>query len=271
MARERRAGVRRWRRVLRTGALIFALGMQPLATKAHAVEQGAIAMHGAPALPPDFDHLPYVNPQAPRGGRLAMCYLGTFDSLNPFNLKAGSTAQGLIGNVYESLMTRSLDEPFTLYGLIARSIDTNEARSEVTFRLDPAARFSDGTPITADDVLFTFNLLKNKGRPQQRAAFSLIKSVDSPDPTTVHFDLAGLDDREMPLTLGLLPVLSKAHTDPAAFDDTTLTPPIASGPYRVAAVVPGQRLTLTKNPDYWARDRAIRRGMFNADTVTIDY
>lgn len=228
-------------------------------------------MHGKPALAPDFDYLPYVDPSARKGGRLAMCYLGTFDGLNPFNLKAGSTAQGLNLNVFETLMTRSLDEPFTLYGLIARSIDTDEARQSVTFHLDPDARFSDGSPVTAADVLFTFELLKTKGRPQQRAAFSLIKAVDSPDPQTVHFNLSGLQDREMPLTLGLMPVLSKAHTDPAAFENTTLDPPLATGPYRVTSVVPGQRLVLQKNPDYWARDKPIRRGMFNPETVTIDY
>lgn len=255
----------------RRSAFAAAAMLATAAAPAAAAERGGIAMHGEPALPAGFDHLPYVDPAAPKGGRLAMCYLGTFDSLNPFNLKAGSTAQGLNLNVYETLMTRSLDEPFTLYGLIARSIDTDEGRHAVTFRLDPAARFSDGTPVTAADVLFTFELLKTKGRPQQRAAFLLVKAVDSPDPQTVHFDLSGLQDREMPLTLGLMPVLSKAHTDPAAFEDTTLDPPLATGPYRVAQVVPGQRLVLQKNPDYWARDKAIRRGMFNPDTVTIDY
>ncbi len=250
------------------GGLLLAAA--PLAC-ARAVDAPSIAMHGAPALPADFSHLPYTNPEALKGGKLAMCYLGTFDSLNPFNLKAGSTAQGLNTNVFETLMTRSLDEPFTLYGLIARSIDTDAARDEVTFHLDPQARFSDGSAVTADDVIFTFNLLKQKGRPQQRAAFSLIKSVDSPDPLTVHFDLRGLNDREMPMTLGLMPVLPKNHVDPKAFDDTSLAPPIATGPYRVASVVPGQRLTLQKNPDYWAKDKPIRRGMFNVDTVTIDY
>jgi peptide/nickel transport system substrate-binding protein len=238
---------------------------------AGAIAAPAIAMHGDPALPADFDHLPYVRADAPKGGRLAMCYLGTFDSLNPFNLKAGSTSQGMNVNVYETLMTRSFDEPFTLYGLVAKSIDTDDKRSFATFHLDPDARFSDGTPVTADDVIFTFNLLKTKGRPQQRAAFGLVRSVSAPDPLTVHFDLTGIGDREMPLTLGLLPVLSKAHTDAAAFDDTTLTPPIATGPYRVASVNPGQRVVLQKNPDYWARDKPVRRGMFNADTVTIDY
>src|SRR5208282_2887543 len=120
----------------------------------------AIAMHGRPALPPDFDHLPYVNPEAPKGGRLNLAYLGAFDSLNPYNVKALSTAQGLVGNVYQSLMARSADEPFTLYGLIARSIETDEARDRVVFRLDPAAHFSDGERITAADIVFSFNLLK---------------------------------------------------------------------------------------------------------------
>ena len=231
----------------------------------------AIASHGAPALSLPFAAYPFVNAVAPKGGRLSLCFLGTFDSLNPFNLKAGSTAQGLIVNVYESLMTRSPDEPFTLYGLIASSLDTDDARSFVTFHLDPAAHFSDGTPIRAADVLFTFDLLKTKGRPQQRTAFSLIHAVQASDPLTVRFDLQGLDDREMPLTLGLMPVLSKAHTDPAHFDDTTLAPPVSSGPYTIAAVDPGQKLQLRRDPNYWARDRAVRRGMFNFDTVDLTY
>ena len=228
-------------------------------------------MHGTPALPAGFPRLPYAAADPVVGGRLAMCFLGTFDSLNPFNLKAGSTAQGLNVNVYETLMARSADEPFTLYGLLARSVDTDEARSAVTFHLDPAARFSDGAPVTAADVLFTFDLLKRRGRPQQRAAYGLVRSAEAPDPLTVRFDLAGVGDREMPMTLGLMPVLSARHTDPAAFDDATLDPPVASGPYRGAAVVPGQRLTLAKTPDYWGRTLPVRRGLFNFDTVTIDY
>src|SRR5579883_1388633 len=193
----------------------------------------AIAMHGAPALPPDFVHLPYANPDAPKGGRLRLAYLGAFDSLNPFNVKALSTAQGLIGNVYQSLMFRSADEPFTLYGLIAKSIETDAARDQVVFHLDPRAKFSDGSPITAADVAFTFNLLKRKGRPQQRAAYDAVKDIDTPDDLTVHFDLTGAEDRELPLTLALMPVLSRAHTDAENFDDQTLQFPTASGPYAV--------------------------------------
>jgi peptide/nickel transport system substrate-binding protein len=232
---------------------------------------GAIAMHGEPALPPGFDHLPYVNPPAPKGGELNLAYLGAFDSLNPYNVKALSTAQGLIGNVYQSLMTRSADEPFTLYGLIARSIETDPNRDRVVFHLDPAARFSDGTLITAADVVFTFNLLKAKGRPQQRAAFSLVKSVEAPDDLTVAYDLTGANDRELPMILAIMPVLSRAHTDAAHFEDQTLEIPLGSGPYRVSEVKPGERLVLTRNPDYWAKDKPISRGLYNFDEIRIDY
>jgi peptide/nickel transport system substrate-binding protein len=231
----------------------------------------AIAMHGEPALPPDFTHLPYVDPDAPKGGRLDLAYLGAFDSLNPYNIKALSTAQGLNGNVYQTLMTRSTDEPFTLYGLIARSIETDDARDRVVFHLDPRAHFSDGGPIAAADVLFTFQLLKEKGRPQQRAAYSLVKSIDAPDSETVRFDLTGAGDRELPLTLALMPVLSRAHTDAEHFEDQTLALPVASGPYRVVEVEPGQRLVLRRDPDYWARDLPISRGLYNFDEIRIDY
>jgi peptide/nickel transport system substrate-binding protein len=232
---------------------------------------GAIAMHGAPALAAGFERLPYANPDAPKGGRLALAYLGAFDSLNPYNVKALSTAQGLVGNVYQSLMARSADEPFTLYGLIAQSIETDDARDRVVFHLNPAAHFSDGAKIVAADVLFTFNLLKAKGLPSQRAAYALVKSADAPDDLTVRFDLAGADDRELPLILAMMPVLSRAHTDAAHFEDQTLQIPVGAGPYRIAEVVPGQRLTLARDPDYWARDLPINRGLYNFDEIRIDY
>ena len=141
------------------------------------VDAHAIAMHGDPALPDGFERLPYASPEAVKGGTLELAYLGAFDSLNPYNVKALTTAEGLVGNVFQSLMYRSTDEPFTLYGLIARRIETDAARDRVVFRLDPRARFSDGAPITAADVVFTFRLLGEKGRPQQRAAYAEVKSV----------------------------------------------------------------------------------------------
>jgi peptide/nickel transport system substrate-binding protein len=232
---------------------------------------GAIAMHGQPELKADFTHLPYVNPDAPKGGRLDLAYLGAFDSLNPYNVKALSTAQGLVGNVYQTLMTRSRDEPFTLYGLIAQSVETDAARDAVVFRLNPAAHFSDGAPITSADVVFTFNLLKAKGRPQQRAAYSLVRSVDAPDERTVRFDLSGANDQELPLTLAMMPVLSRAHTDAEHFEDQTLQIPVASGPYRIAEVKPGERLVLERDPNYWGRNMPIEKGLYNFDTIRIDY
>src|SRR5271167_2615767 len=253
-------------------ALSAALLVPAVAARAEIGEPvGAIAMHGEPALPPGFAHLPYVNPDAPKGGRLNLAYLGAFDSLNPYNVKALSTAQGLIGNVYQSLMARSDDEPFTLYGLIARSLEINEARDRLVFHLDPAAHFSDGSPITSADVLFTFDLLKAKGRPQQRAAFSLVKSISAPDDWTVAYDLSSANDRELPLTLAIMPVLSRAHTDAEHFEDQTLQIPVASGPYRIAEVTPGQRLVLKRNPDYWARDLPVSKGLYNFDEIRIDY
>jgi peptide/nickel transport system substrate-binding protein len=231
----------------------------------------AIAMHGAPALPVHFTHLPYANPDASKGGHLSIGFQGTFDSLNPFNLKAGSAAQGLIGNVFQTLMTRSLDEPFTLYGLVAQSIETDEARENVTFRLDPRARFSDGSAITSADILFTFDLLKTRGRPQQRAAYGQVRTVEVPDARTISFDLTGSNDRELPLTLALMPALSKARTDPERFNETSLEIPVGSGPYRIVAVRPGESLLLKRNPDYWARDLPIHRGLYNFDEIRIEY
>ena len=260
---------------LRETALALGLGLATIAWPgaAAAADAGStgIAMHGMPALSAGFTHLPYADPDAPKGGRLRLCMLGTFDSLNPFNLKAGSTAQGLNTMVFETLMARSQDEPFTLYGLIARSIETDDARSFATFRLDPGARFSDGSPITSDDVRFTFDLLKVHGRPQQRQAFTHVRAVETPDAGTIRFDFQGVEDRELAMDLGLMPVLSRQHTDPARFDETTLAPPVASGAYRVAEVDPGTKLVLVRNPDYWARDLPSRRGLFNFDRIDIDY
>jgi peptide/nickel transport system substrate-binding protein len=233
--------------------------------------ESAIAMHGEPALASPFDHFPYADPGAKKGGRLTVGFLGTFDSLNPFNLKAGSTAQGLNANVFETLMARSLDEPFTLYALIAQTVETDAERSYVTFRLDPRAHFSDGVPITSDDVRFTFELLRSKGRPQQRAAYSLVKAVETPNRLTVRYDLSGIGDREMPLTLALMPVLARHKTDPMKFDEASLEIPTGSGPYRITDVKPGERIVLRRDPDYWAKDLPARRGLFNFDEIDVEY
>lgn len=228
-------------------------------------------MHGLPALPADFANLPYANPQAPKGGRLSLAFQGAFDSLNPFNLRAGSAAQGLNGNIFQPLMARSHDEAFTLYGLVAQSIETDDERSFVTFQINPAARFSDGSPLTSKDVLFSFDLLRTRGRPQQRYAYGLVKKAEAPDALTVRYDLADVNDREMPLTLALMPVLSQARTDIGAFGDATLRIPTGSGPYTIASVSPGERLVLRRNKDYWGVDLPMQRGLHNFDEIVINY
>ncbi|MDE2362604.1 MAG: ABC transporter substrate-binding protein [Hyphomicrobiales bacterium] len=262
--------------VLSRRAFVGALAAAPAfarSSRAHATGRigPGIAMHGEPALPPDFAALPYANPDAPKGGRLSLAFQGAFDSLNPYNLRAGSTAQGLAGNVYQSLMTRSLDEPFTLYGMIAQSVETDEDRSFVTFRLHPQARFSDGAPLTAADVLFTFDLLKTKGRPQQRIAYGLVRRIEALDDHTIRYDLTGADDRELPLTLGFMPVLAKHRTDVGRFADSSLDIPVASGPYTIASIKPGEELTLKRNPEFWARDLPVCRGLYNFDEIVISY
>ncbi|WP_432806753.1 extracellular solute-binding protein [Methylocystis echinoides] len=230
-----------------------------------------LAVHGAPALPANFDHFPYADPDAKKGGRLRVGLPGTFDSLNPFNVKSGTAAQGLVGNVYQTLMARAQDEPFTLYPLIAQSVEVDPARTHVTFHLDPRAHFSDGTPITAEDVLFSFDLLKSKGRPQQRIAYGLVKSIRAPDAHTVSYDLAGPSDRELPLILAIMPVLPKHATRAETFSDATLAKPIGSGPYVVETVEPGARVLLRRDPKYWGVDLPSQRGFYNFDEIDIQY
>ncbi|UZE47052.1 extracellular solute-binding protein [Rhodopseudomonas sp. P2A-2r] len=229
-----------------------------------------IAMHGSPALPAGFTHMPYANPDAPKGGRLIQGILGTFDSLNPLIVR-GQAVQQVRGFVIESLMTRGNDEAFTLYGLLAESIETNDARTYVTFRINPRAQFSDGRPVTADDVLFSWELLRDKGRPNHRQFYAKVTKAEALDARTVRFDFGGQGDRELPLILGLMPVLPKHAIDVATFEDTSMAAPLGSGPYRVTTVKPGASVTLTRNPDYWGRDLPVNRGLWNFDEIRLDF
>ena len=247
-----------------------------LTGEAQAGESYAIAMHGAPALPPDFTHMPYANPDAPKGGRLVESMLGTFDSLNPLIVRGVAVQQvrGLPferGLVLESLMARGVDEPFTLYGLLAKTVETDDARSYVTFRLDPKARFSDGQPVLADDVLFSWALLRDKGRPNHRQYYSKVAKAEVLDPLTVRFDFGGPPDRELPLILALMPILPRHATDPATFEETSMTAPMGTGPYRVASVKPGASVTFARNPDYWGRDLPVNKGLWNFDEIRLEY
>jgi len=239
--------------------------------QAHSAEpRHAIAMHGAPALPEGFTRLPYADPAAPKGGRLVQGVLGTFDSLNPLIVK-GIAPPSIRGYVVESLMARGYDEPFTLYGLIARSVETDAQRSYVTFHLDPAAKFSDGKPVTAEDVIFSWQLLRDKGRPNHRTYYAKVAKAEALGEQAVRFDLSGSDDRELALILGLMPVLAKHAVKPETFEETSFQAPLGTGPYVVGEVDPGKSVTLKRNPDYWGRDLAINRGLWNFDEVRFDY
>jgi len=230
----------------------------------------AIAMRGEPALPADFGNMPYVNPDAPKGGRLRECALGTFDSLNPFIVK-GLPVHRVRGYVVESLMTRGQDEAFTLYGLLAQSVETDDARSHVIFHLNPLARFADGTPVRAADVLFSWQLLRDKGRPNLRLYYAKVAKASAVDERTVRFDFADSEDRELPLILALMPILPQHAVDPETFEMTSLEAPLGSGPYRVEAVRAGAAVSLKRNPDYWGRDLPVNRGLWNFDEISIDY
>ncbi|MBV9984449.1 extracellular solute-binding protein [Bradyrhizobium sp.] len=255
-----------------TAAVVLAFSLAPgaVAGDAAAPESYGLSMHGAPALPADFTHMPYANPDAPKGGRLTWGVLGTFDSLNPFIVR-GLAAPQIRTYVVESLLTRGNDEPFTLYGLLAKTVETDDVRSYVTFRLNPAAHFSDGEPVRADDVVFSFALLRDHGRPLYRQYYSKVTKAEVSDPLTVRFDLAAANDRELPLILGLMPILPRHAIDVARFEDTTLAPPMGSGPYRVGAVKPGASMTLTRDPNYWGRDLPINRGLWNFDEIRLDF
>lgn len=250
-------------------AIAFLVAFLSWVAPAAAEPSHGIAMHGSLKYPAGFAQFDYVNPDAPKGGVLKLGTGEAFDSLNPLIIN-GAPAPGLRGYVYESLLERSADEPFSLYGLIAETVETPEDRSWVEFRINPKARFSDGKPVTAADVIFSMELLREKGRPNHRNYYKKIVKAETKDERTVRFTFDASGDREMPLIMGLMPVVPKHAIDPTTFEQTTLSPPIGSGPYLVAEVVAGRSISYRRNPDYWAKDLAVMRGRFNADEVRFE-
>lgn len=230
-----------------------------------------IAMHGDLKYPVNFKHFDYVNPQAPKGGRLVMGASGTFDSLNPL-IPKGEPAPGVREYVYESLLARANDEPFSLYGLLAESIEVPEDRSWALFTLREQARFSDGKPVTVDDVIFSVELLREKGIPTtHRSYYSKVERMERVGERGVKMYFRPDGDREIPLIIGLMPILPKHLTDRQEFEKTTLKPLIGSGPYTIAEVVPGTRITFKRNPDYWGRDLPVNCGFNNFDEIRYEF
>ncbi len=265
-----------WPRMMALFAALVAL----FSVDAHAQEQPvhAITMLGQPALPADFGHLPYANPDAPKGGKITYGVTGTFDSLNPFVLNSmRTTARGMwdpeYGKlVFESLMARSADEPFTLYGLLAQSVTMPDDRSWIEFTINPAAKWADGKPVTPQDVIFTYELLTEKGRPPFNARMSKIASIEETGAGKVRFTFNDQSDREFPLIVaGFMPVLPKHATPVEGFENSTLAPMLGSGPYGIETVEPGSRIVYKRRDDYWGKDIPFNRGLNNFDTIEIDY
>ncbi|MBD3677840.1 MAG: ABC transporter substrate-binding protein [Rhodobacteraceae bacterium] len=237
---------------------------------ASAEPQHGIAMYGDPALPPDFVSLPYVNPEAPKGGRIAFGEAGAFDSLNPHILK-GRAPYGVRAYVFESLLGRSWDEPFTLYGLLAESVETPPDRSWVEFTLRPEAKFSDGSPVTVEDVLWSYETLGTEGHPRYHGAWGKVATAEATGPRSIRFTF-NTEDRELPLILGLRPILQKAQWDGRDFAESGLdVVPIGSAPYVIGDFEAGRFISLKRNPDYWGKDLPFMRGQANFDEIRYDY
>ncbi len=252
----------------RFGAAMIVAVVMPVAALAE--PRPSIALHGEPALSAGFAQFPYVNPDAPKGGRVTLGVLGSFDSLNPMIVQ-GTPAAGVRDFAVEGLMARGLDEPFTLYGLLAETIDVAGDGTAVTFNLNPAAKFSDETPVTPDDVLSSFELLKTKGRPNHRTYFAKVTKAEKLSDRSVRFTFADAADRELPLILGLMPVFARHSVDPETFDKTSMTPLMGSGPYTVARVDAGRSISYARNANYWGRDLAVNRGRFNFAELRFEY
>src|SRR4029453_12853898 len=263
---------------MRTLAAVLALGLlaaaapawplAPAAPAAPAASHG-LSIHGDLKYGPGFAHFDYVNPKSPKGGSVTLAAIGTFDNLNPFILK-GVPAAG-IAMTFDTLTVASADQAASGYGLVAETIETPPDRSWVAFTLRPTARFHDGSPITVEDVRWTFETLRTKGHPLYRSYYAQVARREETGPPTVRFSFKAGDNRELPVIVGQLPVLSKAYWAGRDFTKTTLEAPLGSGPYRVESLEPGRSITYRRVKDYWAASLPVNVGRFNFDTIRYDY
>ncbi len=228
-----------------------------------------LSMYGTPELPENFSTLPYANPSAPKGGRFTQAQEGSFDSLNPFIIK-GNAPASLVPYVVQPLMLRSANEAFTVYGLVAQTVETPEDRAWVEFKLNPKATFSDGKPITSADVAFSWSLLRDHGRPAQRGTYSQVLRAETPDLATIRFIFAN-PNYELPMLLALMPIFASHATNVERFEEASLIMPLGSGPYVLSNMEAGNSLTLKRNPNFWGKDLPILRGLYNFDELKFDF
>jgi microcin C transport system substrate-binding protein len=264
------------RKALLAASLVFCTAMahaqQPAAPSGQGIRTvHALSLIGEPENKPEFSHFPYVNPDAPKGGTARQAIApASFDNLNPFTI-AGSPAAGILGLVYETLTTESADESTAEYPLIAESITLPADFSWVEFTLNDKAKWHDGKPITPDDVIFSFNVLMEKGQPFFAQYYHNVKKAEKTGPRKVRFTFDQAGNRELPMIMGQLPVLPKHYWQNRKFDAPTLEAPLGSGPYKVADVKPGRSIEYVRVKDYWGADLPSRRGQFNFDRVSYEY
>ncbi len=252
--------------IVRIQLFAFLLFCLPLAAQAAT----AMGMGYEPKYAENFPHFDYANPNAPKRGEINLMGLGTFDSLNPYLLK-GISAAGLSTLVFESLLEKSLDEPFSMYGLIAERFYLADDELSATFHINPLARFSNGDEITAEDVKYSFDtLMSTAAHPQFRVYFGDVESATVINRLTVRFDFKN-KNRELHMIIGELPIFSRKWAGDTAFEKLSDTKPIASGPYTVESYARGRNIRYVRNPDYWAKDLGVRKGMFNFDRITYKY
>lgn len=261
-------------RTVSSARLVFAaLGLAAvLAVPAGAEPRHGLSVFGELKYPADFAHFDYVNPDAPKGGRVSQIGptgVTTFDSFNGFILK-GDAAQGL-DLLFDTLMARAMDEPDAVYGLVAESADLADDGMSVTFKLRPEAKFADGSALTAEDVVFSFDTIKTKGHPALSSQIRDVEKAEALDAQTVRYTFKGNLTRDLPVNVATLPILSKAYYTEHPFEETSLTPPLGSGPYKIGKFRPGTYVTYERREDYWGRDLPVNRGYYNFDEVRYDY
>lgn len=253
---------------LRAMALLFFFAAEAAADYTAPAARG-IAMHGLPRYGWNFKSFDYVNPNAPKGGTLKMAAFGTFDTFNPYVIRGAAAAGASM--IYDTLTVESADEPFSEYGLIAETIEMPKDRSWVAFNLNKKARFSDGRPVTAEDVVFSFNILREKGLPMFRYYYGGVREVIAERANRVVFVFNPGDNRELPLILGQMPVLPKHYWEDRDFEETVLEPPVGSGAYVIGDFEPGRFVEYERNPDWWAKDLPVTAGQYNFDKIRYDY
>ncbi|HNQ92127.1 MAG TPA: extracellular solute-binding protein, partial [Alphaproteobacteria bacterium] len=252
---------------LLAAALLFTFSAAPLHS---ASADYALSLYGDIKYPADFTHFDYTNPGAPKGGTLKLSSIGTFDNVNPYIIK-GASADGIDALTNPTLMVQSYDEPFTMYGYVASDVALAADKSSVTFTLNPKAVWDDSKPLTADDIVWTFNTLVKDGAPFYRAYYTDVKNVTADASDKVTFHLASKNNRELPLIIAQMPILPKHYWTGKNFAETTLTPPVAAGPYKISNVTAGRSIEFTRNPDWWGKDLPVNKGRYNFDKIVYTY